>query len=174
MAPAQDVGADDKLAHWPESAGEYTYRVAFVALAPLERYEFLAGRYIDSAGSSDCAGDAGSRAAKDMESAVPNAAFVEAREQDGARAFAPVVPVAGLAVAVLQEMCSLVTVVLASAGVVVLLSREYHSGFPWLSTFRFPALQDSANIAPFSLVVLDSLAECCFDPLRRVLVSRVS
>ncbi len=109
-----------------------------------------------------------------MEPVAPNVTFVETGGRDGVRGFAPVVLASDPAVVELQVMYPLVTVVLASAGVVVPPSKEYHSGFPWLSAFRFPALQDSANIAPFSLVVLDSLAECCLDPLRRVLVSRIS
>ena len=55
----------------------------------------------------------------------------------------------------------------------VVFSPKYYSGVPCLSAFRFPAPQNGADIAPFSLIVLHCFAKRCFNPLRRILVGSV-
>jgi len=58
-------------------------------------------------------------------------------------------------------------------GGVVVFSPKYHSGVPCLSAFRFPAPQNGADIAPFSLIVLNCFAERGFNPFRRIQVGSI-
>jgi hypothetical protein len=58
-------------------------------------------------------------------------------------------------------------------GNVVVFSPIYHSGVPCLFAFRFPAPQNGADIAPFSLIVLHCFAERGFNPFRRIQVGSI-
>ena len=137
------------------------YLIHLFLVAALHRLNETPGVWIGPAHSEhavvSCAGTAIGRNAKQ----APGALFVRAMGS-AKEAFLDAVTV--------TTCCYVVP---HPVGDVVVFSPKYHSGVPCLSAFRFPAPQNGADIAPFSLIVLHCFAERGFNPFRRIQVGSI-